>query len=364
MRTRAGMMTMALALLVLVLLISACTPVLGLTQTTTVLLPTATTPVVALTASLESKTSTPGYESPMMPITPENTGRLVAVEVPLPALAQDLYWGAFNQLLVLCLPDVENNTALAAYALFPPAPTTSAEYPAILRLPPNLLAIPRHPIELALNNGSSVVTISLDGAPLRTLEVGGTVYGAAYAPDQQTLVIYLADRWEAQVWSLSTGEHLTTLAGFETAAPVYAIVPGLANIAWMARGTLQLQNIQTGILSPAVHYSDFITAAVFAPLEDGVLGVLVAGQLHLIHPDTATETFVLDAPGAVTLAFSPTGQIVATGGNQGILLWDVMTGGLLASLPGNVTHLSFSDDGTTLAAIQNDRLALLLWQPH
>lgn len=347
-------------LLFALLVLSACTPTPAVPMTSAIPTPTAALPSPTPT----TPTPTLAYESPLMPITAENVNRLVAVEVPLPALAQDLHWGAFNQLLALCQPNAENNAALAAYALFPPAPTTSAEYPASLTLPPNLLAVPRHPIELALNNGNSVVTTSLDGAPLRTLEVGGPVYGAAYAPDQQTLVIYLADRWEAQVWSLSTGERLTTLTGFETAAPVYTIFPGPNEIAWVARSTLQLQNIQTGALAPAVHYSDFITAVAFAPLEGGALGVLVAGQLHLIRPDTATETLVLEAPGALALAFSPDGQIVAAGGSQGVSLWDVNTGALLASLPGSLTRLSFSDDGTTLVTIQNDRLALLLWQPR
>ncbi len=97
------------------------------------------------------------------------------------------------------------------------------------------------------------------------------------------------------------------------------------------------------------------------------LGLLLAG-MYLAPVAAAPElpvgvTGKLDGRVAISVAFSPDGKTLATGGNFNIELWDVATGKRLHELTGHevaVYTVAFSPDGKTLASGSSDR-TIRLW---
>ena len=91
------------------------------------------------------------------------------------------------------------------------------------------------------------------------------------------------------------------------------------------------------------------------------------GILRLWDINTGEVIHTIDAESVVqSIAYSPDGRIIATGGsyeNGLIKLWDIGTGFLLHTLPGHtsgVDHLEFSPDGTLLVSGSYDG-SIIIW---
>ena len=78
-------------------------------------------------------------------------------------------------------------------------------------------------------------------------------------------------------------------------------------------------------------------------------------------------TLLMDLRGIIGetdhLAFNPAGDLLATGGQDGIVrLWDISTGQSLAMLGGHldaITNLTFSNDGSRLVILTSNWQAVL-----
>lgn len=79
--------------------------------------------------------------------------------------------------------------------------------------------------------------------------------------------------------------------------------------------------------------------------------------------DSSIQLFLSGHTGVRAAEFTSDGSILATGGDDGITLWDVKTGQILRKIEWDVdfvTHLAFSRDGSVLASISND-MHIALW---
>ncbi len=117
----------------------------------------------------------------------------------------------------------------------------------------------------------------------------------------------------------------------------------------------QLPALSKGGIIPGKY---FFRAAIS---PDGQTVATLAGKDDLTKIGTAQlwslsgeSLHSLDINDAARIAYSPDGQILATGSNNGVVrLWRVPDGSLLATLPSqfaNITGLAFSPDGIALAA--------------
>lgn len=184
------------------------------------------------------------------------------------------------------------------------------------------------------------------------------------------------------LWDVTSGLVRATLPS-QFVNPVKRIVfsPDGNTLAIVSDDSIRLWNFVSGNIHLFLPGSTAITDLAFSPdgrtlaaadqdarvmLWDSQSGSAL--QVLAGHQDSANALSLIPILGSHpnsidTLAFSPDGRILATGG-QGVRvkLWDIATGQEQASLPNkiHVTDLAFSPDGKTLAAVGLDA-RVTLW---
>lgn len=239
-----------------------------------------------------------------------------------------------------------------------------------------VLEVPGPQRVLALSRGGGIAAVEDSGAvrlvavptgsDLTTLEPGAMSRAADFYNDGEGVALVAGDRIAVTLWDTMTGQQTAELTGFETAAPVYNLVmsPDGKQAAWVSRATVQFHDVTTNTLGPRLELDDFASKAVFAPggtrlltLTGAQTGGQVGGLLQLWTPANGEETLRITGTAIFTdAAFTPDGNLIATGSDQGITFWSALDGNEAGALDagGSVRQLSISPDGTTLATVSDE----------
>lgn len=92
------------------------------------------------------------------------------------------------------------------------------------------------------------------------ISTGTFFMGGEFSQDGNLFMISSQEQWAGLIFDVETGTLLSTITGFETAAPVYNIRFGQTNefAIWFARATIQVSEIASNQLFPAIFHQDFV----------------------------------------------------------------------------------------------------------
>jgi WD40 repeat protein len=149
----------------------------------------------------------------------------------------------------------------------------------------------------------------------------------AIAPDNRLLAGVDLTQFSLLFIDPTTGAIQNTLQWTESASPALygaLLSPDWRQIAWYARGTIQLMDAATGELGPALEHEDFIATIAWSP-----------------------DSALLASAAAATIE----GEFLPA-----VILWDVVTGEQLALLPmkSSISQLKFNPEGTLLGILTTD----------
>ena len=198
-------------------------------------------------------------------------------------------------------------------------------------------------------------------------------YGATFSPDGKTLLTPAFDTWQADLWSVATGQNINSLTGFTTNASNYtARMLNNTMIVWIADATAQLQEIDSSLMGPSFIHEDTISDVALSP-DGKTLATTAAGSLNgqlvpLVYLWDATSGDAIaklpPTSSSGQIAFSPDGSLLAAADGKTIDLWNVNTQQLAAKLTGptdSVYDVAFSPDGNTLISTGYDN-TIRIWQ--
>lgn len=206
--------------------------------------------------------------------------------------------------------------------------------------------------------------------PIAVLEHEGGVNSLSFSPDGRLLAVAGPGMGVANVWDVSTGEHVASFqqSGDHWSHSLLTFSPDGKLLA--TRGgedVVNLWDVSTGEHVTALEHGARVRSFSFS--TDGtVLGSAGGGAVNLWDVSTSQRVIVIGAGRPIrSVTFSPDGELLGTAGIGTVDLWDVSTAEHVTALPvenarWTFDSVSFSPDGRRLAAGGNSFTSVVkLW---
>lgn len=179
------------------------------------------------------------------------------------------------------------------------------------------------------------------------------VLSLAITPDSKILVSGAQDG--IRLWDMVQKRPLATLVSYDNFIDTVAISPnGQILASGDNKGIIKLWDLSSGKLIRTVSaHSEVVSAVAFTPDGNTLVSSSRDRTIKLWHVNTGELLRTLQGNNWVNaIAINPSGQIMASGGRDGVKLWNLTTGDLIDTLYGHsdwVSAIAFSPDGKILA---------------
>lgn len=215
-------------------------------------------------------------------------------------------------------------------------------------------------------NSFKLVDMGAGNSEIFSLSPGYLVGGITFSTDLSYIAVTKMEAWEVVLFDFTNHEEIKTLTGFETAAPVFDA--GFSEspqwLVWHARATIQLQDVESGIMGASYSHEDFVNDYAMTP-TGSLLASSVADSIKLWDITSGSQVASLEIGNyGASVSFSPDGSLLAAASGNDLQVWDQSSADLLVTLTGHsdmVRITAFSPDQNSIATAGADN-QLYLWQ--
>ena len=227
--------------------------------------------------------------------------------------------------------------------------------------PEGIVAISSTGIIATASNQTKIDLHNAQGASLGSIDVGGAFGSVVFSPDGTMLAIGRLDKIAVDLWDVQQVKMFKEMTGFNTAAPVYGVsfAPDGKTLIWLARATVQMQDVATGQLGARFEHEDFVSGLA---LTSTLKLVTASGQIATIwNAQTGAKIADLQQDGVtrqVVTLLNNQYAAIATGAD--LSLWDLNSQQQIGVAQLVERQMALSPGGGRLAVVDDNANATIL----